>query len=136
MRSVTTLAAAFVILLSLAPALVRADNNAAKVPANVTNKYCPVMGTANVVDPKVRMEYQGQYVYFCCQGCLDMFKKDPAQYIAKMPKEDLEAIKANEKCPTSGEKVDPAIRSELKGKLVYFCCAACKAGFDKENGLN
>ncbi len=44
---------------------------------------CPVMG--NPIDKNIFIEYQGKKVYFCCKGCPDVFKADPAKYIAKLP---------------------------------------------------
>lgn len=44
---------------------------------------CPVMG--NPIDKNIFIEYQGKKVYFCCKACPDMFKADPAKYIAKLP---------------------------------------------------
>jgi YHS domain-containing protein len=44
---------------------------------------CPVMG--NPIDKNIFIEYQGKKVYFCCNGCPDVFKADPAKYIAKLP---------------------------------------------------
>ncbi len=44
---------------------------------------CPVMG--NPIDKSIFVEYQGKKVYFCCKGCPDIFKADPAKYIAKLP---------------------------------------------------
>jgi YHS domain-containing protein len=127
--------AAFVLGLAAVP-FAKAEDPA-KAPENVTNKYCPVMGTESFVDPKIRAEFDGQYVYFCCDGCLKMYQKDPAKYQATMPKEELEAIKVNDMCPVSNEKITSRdIRSESKGKLVYFCCAGCKSSFDKKNVTN
>ena len=123
---------AFVLGLSAVP-FAKAEDPA-KAPENVTNKYCPVMGTESFVDPKIRAEYEGQYVYFCCDGCLKMFQKEPAKYLPNMPKEDLEAIKVNDSCPISNEKISSRdVRSEFQGKFVYFCCASCKASFDKQH---
>jgi YHS domain-containing protein len=114
-----------------------ADENAAKAPENVTNKRCPVMGMEGYVDPKIRAEHDGQYVYFCCEGCLKMYAKDPAKYFGNLPKEDQDAIKVNDTCPVSNEKITSReIRSEVKGKLVYFCCAGCKTSFDKKAVTN
>ena len=91
-------------------------------------------GIESAVDPKVRTEYEGQYVYFCCDGCKQGFEKDPAPYVAKMSAEDRDAIKVNDTCPMSGEKIETReIRAEFHGKLVYFCCAGCKAAFEKKN---
>ncbi len=40
---------------------------------------------------------------------------------------------ANETCPVmAGNKVNPKLFVEYKGKKVYFCCADCKGAFLKE----
>ena len=44
---------------------------------------CPVMGGA--INKDIFVEYQGKKVYFCCNGCPDVFKADPAKYLAKLP---------------------------------------------------
>ena len=44
---------------------------------------CPVMG--GPINKTIFVEYQGKKVYFCCDGCPDVFKADPAKYIAKLP---------------------------------------------------
>jgi YHS domain-containing protein len=97
----------------------------------VTNRMCPVMNSA--VSPKYRAEYKNQYVYFCCQGCVTMFQKDPETYIAKLNEADREAIKANEICPVTNEKITDHTRSvEHEGRKVYFCCDGCVDMFKKK----
>jgi YHS domain-containing protein len=44
---------------------------------------CPVMG--GPINKAIFVEYQGKKVYFCCNACPDVFKADPAKYIAKLP---------------------------------------------------
>ncbi|MHC4423823.1 MAG: YHS domain-containing protein [Planctomycetota bacterium] len=44
---------------------------------------CPVMG--NPINKSLFAEYKGKKVYFCCAGCVDKFKANPEQYIAKLP---------------------------------------------------
>jgi YHS domain-containing protein len=44
---------------------------------------CPVMG--NPINKNIFVEYQGKKVYFCCNGCPDIFKADPEKYLAKLP---------------------------------------------------
>jgi xanthine dehydrogenase accessory factor len=34
-------------------------------------------------NPKHIVEYQGEKVYFCCDGCKVSFDKNPSQYIGK-----------------------------------------------------
>lgn len=98
----------------------------------VTNKTCPLMGEATKA--KYRVEYNGQYVYFCCKACVEAFNSDPEAAIAKMSAEDKAAIQKNDACPISNEKIEKFdVKSEYDGKLVYFCCPDCKAKFDKEH---
>ncbi len=109
-----------------------ADEKASDAKKPVTNKVCPLMG--DEVSTKVRIEHDGQWVYFCCSGCVDAFKADPAAAIAKMSDEDRAAIQKNKTCPMSGEEITAFdVRSELDGKFVYFCCAMCKGKFDKQH---
>ncbi len=43
---------------------------------------CPVSGeTIAKSDAAGSMEYEGKTYYFCCAGCQDKFKADPAKYI-------------------------------------------------------
>lgn len=46
---------------------------------------CPVMGT--VIKDKTKavgyQDYEGKRYYFCCDGCPDTFKEDPAKYAKK-----------------------------------------------------
>lgn len=53
---------------------------------------CPVLG--NKIDEKVFVDYQGKRIYFCCAGCIDEFKKDPAKYLKKMEAEGVTPAKA------------------------------------------
>lgn len=54
-----------------------------EVVAGGEQKLCPVMG--GVIDRSVFTEYQGKKVYFCCPGCIDMFKAEPEKYLDKLP---------------------------------------------------
>ena len=51
-------------------------------------------------------------------------------------KESKTTAKAALVCPVTGEKIASAekavAKSTYKGKTVYFCCAGCKAKFDKD----
>ena len=131
MRRTAILATLVALVVGLNWSFARADEKAT-TPAPVTNKSCPIMGVDSPVDPTIRLEYEGQYVYFCCKGCLETFQKDPAAAIAKMTPEDREAIKVNTTCPMTGEEItDHNVKVEYQGKLIYFCCAGCKGSFAK-----
>jgi len=34
-------------------------------------------------------------------------------------------------CPVTGDKIDPKVFVEYKGKKVYFCCSSCESTFNK-----
>ena len=58
-----------------------------KEKENVGNEFCPVSGEKIDEKSKVTYEYKGKIYNFCCQDCVEEFKKDPEKYIEKMKKE-------------------------------------------------
>jgi YHS domain-containing protein len=92
---------------------------------------CPVSG--GPVSEKYRAEYKGQFVYMCCEGCLSEFNKSPETFVAKLSKEDQEAIKINELCPISKEPIDKKLSVEFEGRKVYFCCDHCVEAYKKDH---
>jgi YHS domain-containing protein len=65
---------------------------AAAPAAGQAQTVCPVLG--NKIDKKVYVDYQGQRVYFCCTGCVEPFKKNPAQYLKKLEESGVTPEKA------------------------------------------
>jgi YHS domain-containing protein len=59
------------------------------VAVNAGNVICPIMGTAVTVDSPNKVEYQGKVYNLCCDGCKDMFLKDPEAALKKLA--ELEA---------------------------------------------
>jgi YHS domain-containing protein len=98
---------------------------------NITNKTCPVSG--GPVSEKYRTEYKGQYVYVCCEGCLTEFNKTPDAFVAKMSKEERDAIGTNETCPISSEPIDKTKSLESEGRKIYFCCDNCVSKYKKDH---
>lgn len=45
------------------------------------NQICPVMG--GPVDPAIYADHDGRRIYFCCDPCVEKYKKDPARYAGK-----------------------------------------------------
>lgn len=84
---------------------------------------CPVMG--NPVDPKVSIEHKGHTVYFCCDGCDDKFRAEPAKYAAKL--KDCYTDQVH--CPVDGKPIDPGMSTKVKGEKVYFCSKECLKAF-------
>ncbi len=50
---------------------------------------CPVMGGESV--EKYSYIHEGKTYYFCCQSCIEEFKKDPQKYISKTKEFKIEA---------------------------------------------
>lgn len=116
-----------------------------KAAAKPINKICPVEG--GEVDPAATLEHEGKIIGFCCAGCDEEFKKDPAKYMAIIAKETAaEDAKAGKKdgakgeekkpklnatCPVSGDDADPTMTTEYKGRTLAFCCEDCIKEFEK-----
>jgi YHS domain-containing protein len=49
------------------------------VAAIAVNKFCPVM-PEDPIDPKVTFVHAGKAYAFCCESCIDDFKKDPEKF--------------------------------------------------------
>jgi len=128
MRKIT-----FAILLVVVLAGVVAANVSMEGPEkkNVTNKMCPV--SVGPVSEKYRTEYTGQFVYVCCEGCLTELNKTPEALVAKMSKEERDAIAVNEVCPVSAEPIDKTKSVEFEGRKVYFCCDHCVEKYKKDH---
>ena len=101
--------------------------------ALVPQTTCPVVG--GKVNKEVYADYQGKRVYFCCAGCIDEFKKDPAKYVKKLEDSGVTLEKTpvpQTTCPVLGGKVNKDIYADYQGKRVYFCCAGCIDEFKKD----
>jgi len=48
------------------------------------NMFCPVM-PENRVNPEVYYDYKGRRIYFCCLSCRSAFKKNPEEYVSRLP---------------------------------------------------
>lgn len=46
-------------------------------------EFCPVSGE-KLKNKDVSVDYEGRRVYFCCEGCVGAFDKDPAKYLTKL----------------------------------------------------
>ena len=128
MRKITLAVVLVVVLAGVVAANVSTEGPEKK---NVTNKMCPVSG--GPVSEKYRTEYKGQFVYVCCEGCLTEFNKTPDAFVAKMSKEERDAIAVNEVCPVSAEPVDKTKSVEFEGRKVYFCCDHCVDKYKKDH---
>lgn len=100
------------------------------------NTICPV--SSKLADRTKNLWHEGKLVAFCCEDCKATFAKDPKPHLAKLaqlakdPPGGLGVKPVNDKCPVSGENVDPSQTAVYEGKLVAFCCAKCKATFESD----
>ena len=53
---------------------------------------CPVMG--DKINKAIYADHDGKRVYFCCAGCVNTFKKDPAKYVKKLEDAGVTLAKA------------------------------------------
>lgn len=94
---------------------------------------CPVSGKDIVKDASV--EYKGAKVYFCCPGCPDAFKGDTAKYASKANQQLVQTGQAKqEKCPLSGQKLNPDTAVKVGEVAVTFCCTNCQGKVAKAEG--
>jgi len=96
----------------------------AKVKAAPINDVCPLSGRAI----KVTASYKGDLVGLCCNNCKGKFEKDTANLIKKVK---VVRNTVNDKCPLSGEAIDPK-----KTYTVGFCCNNCAGKFKKDPAKN
>ena len=64
------------------------------------------------VNQSLYADYEGKRVYFCCEGCVPEFQKNPAKYISKLEKE--------------GVKLQAAPKDELKSKSYPATDSDCR----------
>ncbi|HOY65935.1 MAG TPA: hypothetical protein PLP29_03550 [Candidatus Ozemobacteraceae bacterium] len=100
----------------------------APLPALTDVRYeeCPVMG--GKVQPDVMTVHEGKIYRFCCPGCIDTFKKDPAATIAKIknPTEvPLKVTNADGICPVCGKAASAEFFRIDGDTVTYYFCKDC-----------
>jgi YHS domain-containing protein len=81
MKSIKILSVAMLIIM-FAVGSVLAEKNTVK---QTEQKTCPVMG--GEINKEIYADYEGKRIYFCCDGCIPEFQKDPAKYVKKLEDE-------------------------------------------------
>jgi YHS domain-containing protein len=54
----------------------------AQTDAGKAQTTCPVMGSP--INKNIYTDYLGKRIYFCCNPCVQEFKKDPEKYRQKL----------------------------------------------------
>ena len=83
MKSIKILSVAMLIVM-FAVGFVLAEKNTVKQTAQ---KTCPVMG--GEINEEIYADYEDKRIYFCCDGCIPEFQKDPAKYVKKLEDEGV-----------------------------------------------
>lgn len=111
----------------LASAVVQV-NHEPVVEVSAATAIDPVCGMeVGIATAKASYEYEGQWYYFCCNGCKLTFSKNPEQYIQREATVAIDPI-----CHMEVEIATAHYTAEYEGVMYYFCCAGCKATFEKD----
>ena len=76
---------------------------------------CPVMG--GTINKDLHTDYEGKRVYFCCEGCLPEFQKNPAKYVNKLENEGVTIEKISE----AGFNQESSPGTDASGKKSDAC---------------
>ncbi len=98
---------------------------------------CPITGHA--IDRSVYADHDGHRIYFCCEGCIEKFKADPAGAIERLTASGVqlaEAGRSQTHCPIMGGDIDLEVFADHEGKRVYFCCPGCIGKFEENASLH
>lgn len=72
-------------------------------------------------------KYQDNTYYFCCDGCVDIFAKNPVKYL-----EEIENVIV---CPVclAEKTIEQTVKQNHQGEDVFFCrCTHCLEEFSEK----
>ncbi|MFC2172561.1 hypothetical protein ACFLU6_08020 [Acidobacteriota bacterium] len=99
------------------------------MPRKKPQSLCPVKDQE--IDKSVYIDFQGQRIYFCREGCIPTFKSSPEKYMKKIEEQGILLESFQKTCPLSGEAIDKSCYIDHKGRRVYFCTRECVDEFKK-----
>ena len=112
-------AVAFAAMVSIGIGLTKAADAPSGGQAVKKQTLCPVMG--GPVNPNIFVDYEGKRVYFCCNACPEMFKKNPEKYIKKLEAEGITLDKTPQGVTTNAPA--PGAQQHGTGGAVEHGCA-------------
>jgi len=87
---------------------------------------CPMMGEE--VSTDYSADHMKGKVYFCCDSCVDAFKKEPAKYLVAVNKQLVQTGQYTQKaCPFSGGAVTDGNSVKIGDHEIGVCCGNCKS---------
>lgn len=88
---------------------------------------CPVTGEP--VNPKVSESMDGQSISFCCKGCIEKYKAEPAKFSRNL----ANAYTYQTLCPVMNKEVKGNVFTTLAtGEKIYLCCKGCDKKLAKD----
>lgn len=89
----------------------------------VLAETCPVMG--GKINQDVYTIVDGKLYYFCCPGCIGMFRKNPDKYLNKIKDattQKLQVTNTDGKCPISAKKasLEFFIIDEKENTITFY----------------
>jgi hypothetical protein len=97
------------------------------LPVRVQIK-CPVTG--QLPDPAIYIGQGDDAVFFATPAARDAWQKDNQPYADRLKSE---CYTFQTTCATCGGDINPAVKRDLDGHTLYFCCAGCAAHADQDN---
>jgi hypothetical protein len=126
-RSVTSLAAAVIAMISLGVLLAADDTAKEKADKKKDAAFCPVGGIGHAVNKELVADFEGGKINFCCPDCPEPFKKNTAKFAANARHQLLATGQIEQvACPLSGQKINPEKKADVAGIEVAFCCENCQ----------
>ena len=101
------------------------DIDSANPNAAATNHMCPVMPEERAEDSWTTV-YRGKLIRFCCNNCVDRFRRDPEKYLAGLPQ-----FPANEIASAGNLQIDPV---KLRFLGMFLAAVAIAGLFRLWNG--
>jgi YHS domain-containing protein len=88
-------------------------------------------------EKKLFADYNGRRYFFCCEGCVPAFNKEPEKFAkrASVPIGQIELPKTVACAVMTDNKVDvkdalnKGMFADYKGRRYLFCCAGCPGAF-------
>lgn len=99
----------------------------------IAQTTCPVMG--GKITSTSFLDYEGQRIYFCCDGCESSLLKDPDKFFEQAAKDKIMFENVQTTCPVTGNPIDKKFFTYYKGRGIYFCCADCIEKFNADPGM-
>jgi len=106
-------------------------NNQLAVTHQIVQVACPLSG--GPVKEGTEVEVGGVKVGFCCPNCQKKVAKatDDEKVELVFAKID-KGFTMQDKCPVSGKPINAEMKTEYKGKTVFFCCGGCPKAFEAD----